>query len=290
MASTIEGFTTNEIKSQPLLVINSSENEGWMATHQMIFRAQDFADCAPQFNKGNLLSDVEPDVPPPFDSFLRITTVNITRIEGDLYEVTINASGGGTNQFEGDEDLSEGVIPTYTLNGQLTEVDILQHPKAIEIRDNELSGLRLHAALLEDPDGWFYDWNENQLYRVADIDASFYPAPVSALGPDGEYPIFVESEDAIQLAKRIALGQITYLKCVYTWTETTEGPESLTADQLNKLGQISTPRGNPPTPSGNRQWMLTGASQSQTGELYRTTLTWTLSDEGGYNEFLYSDE
>jgi hypothetical protein len=35
--------------------------------------------------------------------------------------------------------------------------------------------------------------------------------------------------------------------------------------------------------------MLTSASQSQAGELYRTTLEWSLSDEGKHDSFLYED-
>jgi hypothetical protein len=61
----------------------------------------------------------------------------------------------------------------------------------------------------------------------------------------------------------------------------------MTAAQLNKLGRISTPRGGPPTPTGSRNWMLTGASQEQRGDLYQTQLEWSLSEREGHDSFLY---
>jgi len=286
MAATIKGFTDNEIKVQPALVINSMENGGWTASHTMIFRAEDFDTCAPQFDEGVLLSELDENIPPPFDEFLRITTVSIARIEGDLYEVSLNASGSGSNQFQNGGDLSEDAEPTYTLNGQLVEVDILQHPKALKIRDESLNGLRPLLTLKDNPDEIFFDWREPNVYILSDLDKSRYPIPVP---PDQDYSIYISPGDETEFGKRIALGQTTYFKCVYTWTETTEGKEPLTPEQLNKLGMISEPRGNPPMPSGNRQWMLTNVSQSEYGELYRTSIEWTLSEEGGYNEFLYDE-
>jgi len=93
--------------------------------------------------------------------------------------------------------------------------------------------------------------------------------------------------DAKEFAKLIQQGQTTYQKSAYTWTESTEGADQLTAAQINKLGKIATPRGTPPEPAGTRNWMLTSVSQSNSGELYRTNLEWTLSEEGGFNDFLY---
>jgi hypothetical protein len=95
------------------------------------------------------------------------------------------------------------------------------------------------------------------------------------------------SADANAFAVRIQQGQSTYEKATFTWAETTEGLDQLTPAQINKLGQISIPRGTPPEPAGVRDWMLTSATQSQAGELYRTALEWSLSDEGGHDDFLY---
>jgi hypothetical protein len=61
-----------------------------------------------------------------------------------------------------------------------------------------------------------------------------------------------------------------------------------TASQLNLLSKVATPRGNPPNVSGDRNWLLTSASQEQRGELYQTTIEWTLSEREGWDSFLYS--
>jgi hypothetical protein len=95
------------------------------------------------------------------------------------------------------------------------------------------------------------------------------------------------SADAIAFATRIQQGQTTYQKSSYTWTESTEGADQLTEPQINKLGKIATPRGTPPEATSGRNWMLTNVSQSQSGELYRTNLEWTLSEEDGWDDFLY---
>jgi hypothetical protein len=65
----------------------------------------------------------------------------------------------------------------------------------------------------------------------------------------------------------------------------------MTSAQLNLLGKVSTPRGGPPTATGSRNWMLTGAGQEQKGTIdgaiYQTTIEWSLSDRDGWNDFLY---
>jgi hypothetical protein len=103
-----------------------------------------------------------------------------------------------------------------------------------------------------------------------------------------ESPEQLTAADAKSFAALIQQGQTTYERSQYTWTESTEGLGQLTAAQLNKLGLIATPRGTPPEAGGTRNWKLTSATQSQQGELYKTTLEWQLSDEGGFNSFLYA--
>jgi len=268
MAATILGFDFNEMKAQPGLSIVRSENGAWTATHEIVIKASDFADLSANFAKGNLLSLVDPSVPSPFDEFLTIDTVTFVRSEGDLITFNVNATGG-TSQFE-NEELAPGVAPTYQLTGQLTNADFNQHRKwkALIDGDKRLLGMLISGLLNYDiADGILYLNNEANA-KVGYIDQ-------------------LNSADGIEFAIRIQQGQTTYQKSTYTWTETTEGKDQLTPAQINNLGQISTPRGNPPEPNGDRDWMLTSATQSQSGELYRTTLEWSLSDEGGHDDFLY---
>jgi len=268
MAATIFGFSPLEMKAQPGLSITRSESGGWTATHEIIIKAADFADLAPNFTKGTLLSVVDPSVPSPFDEFLTIDTVTFVRTDGDLYTFNVTASGG-TAQYEG-EELTPGVEPTYTLTGQLSDVPFSLHPKwkPLVDLDKTLLGMLIEGQLNYNiSDGFLYLNNEaNALVTYIDQ---------------------LAGADAFEFATRIQQGQTTYQKSVYTWNETTEGEDQLTPAQINKLGKIATPRGTPPEPTGTRDWMLTNVSQSQSGQLYRTALEWTLSDDGGHDSFLY---
>jgi hypothetical protein len=269
MAATIFGFSPNEMKAQPGLSITRSESGGWTATHEIVVKAADFADVVPNFARGTLLSSVDPNVPSPFDEFLTIDTVTFVRTEGDLYTFSVTATGG-TAQFEGDE-LTPGVEPTYTLTGQLSDVSFSQHPKwkPLANLDKTLLGMLIAGQLTYNiGDGILYLNNEANA-EVAYIDQ-------------------LAGADAIKFATRIQQGQTTYQKSVYTWNESTEGVDQLTPQQINKLGKIATPRGTPPEPTGTRNWMLTSVSQSQSGELYRTNLEWTLSENDGWDSFLYN--
>jgi hypothetical protein len=185
--------------------------------------------------------------------------------------VTVSIAGGGASQFgEGDEDtLSDAAEPVYQRRGQLQDSPFSMHPKWKDLTDynKSLLGDLLEGVLT-------YNIGSNILY-FADKEKS---------SKDQFDPT---SADAIAFATRIQQGQTTYQKSSYTWTESTEGADQLTEPQINKLGKIATPRGTPPEATSGRNWMLTNVSQSQSGELYRTNLEWTLSEEDGWDDFLY---
>jgi hypothetical protein len=270
MAATIFGFGTDELKPQPGLSISRSESGGWSATHEIIIKASDFADVSSNFARGTLLSVLDPTVPAPFDDFLAIDTVQFVRSEGDLYVFSVTATGGEA-QYENGEDpgLSANALPTYTLTGQLQDVPFSMHPKwkALSDFNKTLLGNMIDGIL-------WYVIEDNVLRKTSDNEKSFNQFNIADTG-------------AIDFAKRIQQGQATYQKSSYTWTESTEGADQLTEPQINKLGKIATPRGTPPEATAERDWMLTSVSQSQSGELYRTNLEWTLSEEDGWDSFLY---
>jgi hypothetical protein len=273
MAATIHGFSANEMKPQPGLQITRSESGGWSATHEVIVKAEDFANLIPNFAKGTLLSIVDPDIPEPFSDFLTIDTVSFTRTEGDLYVFNITCTGG-TRQFDFDEDeLTPAALPTYVLTGQLQDVPFSKHPKWRELpaTDQTLLGMLLNGLLT-------YDLEDQILYKADTGDSEV------------AYIDQLTNIDAFSFAELIQQGQTTYQQSTYTWTEETEGIAKLTPVEIGRLGLIvETPRGEPPEATSNRNWMLTNVSQSQSGTLYRTTIEWTMSELGGYNDFLYEE-
>ena len=258
MAATILGLDSTSVRPQPAFRCQQSENGGWTASHTIIVTRAGFDTAGI----------------PTFFSFLKITDVSVTAEEGDLITLEVNAAGSAAGQYESGDGtgLDTQSLPTYELRGQLSDASFSNHRKWLELGDSDkmLLGILLSG-------GFEYKPSTGKLVTITE---------------DNNFRNFDEqlsSDDAKSFAKLIQQGQTSYERSQYTWTETTEGLDQLTAPQLNKLGLISTPRGTPPEAGGTRNWKLISATQSQQGELYRTTLEWQLSDDGGHNTFLYAD-
>ena len=280
MAATIIGLNSSSIRPQPGFSVQQSENGGWTGTHTVIVTRDGFdnATIIAKFANGQLLTGIDPDIPALF-GFLRVVDTKVVADEGDLITLEVTASGSSTSQFEagGEGGLGEGALPKYLLSGELRDRPFSEHEKWKDMNQTPktLLGLLLNGALeyvpeYEDIGGALGNKNVNGLFWL----------PSTLQFDDLDL-------DAKEFAKLIAQGQTTYEAATYTWTESTEGTSELQSSDINNLSKIVTPRGNPPTSSGSRNWRLTSVSQDQEGLLYRTTLTWTLSDVGGYNEFLY---
>jgi hypothetical protein len=205
----------------------------------------------------------------------------VTRNEGGLVTVLVEVTGSASAQFSAG-DLGEDALPTYRLEGRLTEMPFSKHPKWEALTNNEKFAL---GELIEGNVKPRYDWTQVGNYELVD---GFSWALTFVPLKDSSNNNITLSGDAIDFAKRIAAGETTYMVPTITYVESTQGTNPMTAAQLNLLGKISTPRGNPPTPAGDRDWMLTGASQEQRGDLYQTQIEWTLSDREGWDSFLYS--
>lgn len=274
MAATILGLDSTSVRPQPAFRCQQSENGGWTASHTIIVTRAGFDTAGIQalFAKGALLSGVDAGIP-TFFSFLKITDVSVSAEEGDLITLEVNAAGSTAAQYElGDgTGLDIDSLPTYELRGQLSDALFSIHPKwaALSNADKTLLGNLLAGDLS-------YKLTDALLYEVRESGAVVINAKQ------------LTADDAKSFAVLIQQGQTTYERSQYTWTETTEGAGQLTDPQLNKLGLIATPRGAPPEAGGTRNWKLVSASQSQQGELFRTTLEWQLSDNGGHNAFLYA--
>jgi hypothetical protein len=273
MAATILGLDSTSVRPQPAFRCQQSENGGWTASHTIIVTRAGFDTAGIQalFAKGSLLTGVDAGIP-TFFAFLKITDVSVSAEEGDLITLEVNAAGSSASQYElGDgSGLDIDSLPTYELRGQLSDAGFQHHRKWSQLSsaDKTLLGDFLMGK-------FSYNITDELLYQVTESGADVVNAEQ------------LTAADAKSFAALIQQGQTTYERSQYTWTESTEGAGQLTEPQLNKLGLIATPRGAPPEAGGTRNWKLVSASQSQQGELFRTTLEWQLSDSGGHNAFLY---
>jgi hypothetical protein len=227
------------------------------------------------FNRGASITSFDTTVE-GYWGFLKVESKTIVYEEGENVMVRITFTGSPNNQYAS-EELAETAQPTYSLNCSLAPASLAEHPKFKELSDNERSTLgKLMAGMVE------RTWQ-------ADTETWYISFPRTDATDPPSLPLDEQlvSANSIVFAELIAEGESTYLRPTITWTETTQGNAALNASQLNKLGRIATPRGNPPEPNGDRDWMLTNATQDQRGELYQTRIEWTLSERGGHNAFLY---
>lgn len=274
MPATLRGIYNYNIYPQPDFVAEQDQNGAWTARQSYIVTKTTWqsAEWRNKFAVGTQITVINPTLA-DFYSFLRIASSSFTEEGGDIVTINVDFAGTSWSQFD-DEQLSEESPPTYRLEGRIGESPLSDHPKWKQLADTEKSPLQL---LLNDELVWFYDDVFNNAWILAKRSGDDLVATNYVLA----------SEDAITFANMIAGGIKTYVAPTITWTETTSGNSPMTSQQLNKLGKISTPRGNPPDAAGTRNWMLTSASQEQRGTLYQTQLEWTMSEDEGWNSFLY---
>jgi hypothetical protein len=266
------GLSTGEIIPLGQFSASQDQQGGWTATRQYYMLAATFASTtvANQFAPGSPAIVADSTIPAIF-SFLVVESRSVQYGEAGTCTVTVNYAGAAGAQYD-EGSLSTGIESTYRLEGRLQELELSQHPKWKALSDDEQYSL---GNLLSDR--VVYGIPEGQTDKKI-----FWPQG-NLFFTDEQ----ITSDDGIVFRDLIVSGVKTYFVPTITWTETTQGSEGMTSAQLNKLGNISNPRGNPPDPSGSRNWLLTGASQEQRGELYQTTIEWTLSEREGWSEFLY---
>jgi hypothetical protein len=274
MSATLKGFSFSDVKPQPGFTATRQENGGYIGRHSFaISRAAWESGAANQFSKGQPITSFDDSLPFSWN-FLKIVETEIVSEEGDIVMIGVTLSGAQGASYGEDDEAPD---PTYRLSGQLQDAPLSMHPKWAALEDIEKAAL-------------------GYLIRGELV----YDEPTNGVGTRDERTFWIESdssgaeleltsEDGIAFAKLIARGETTYSRPVITWTESAQGTDGLTNAQLNKLGNISTPRGDPPEASGTRDWMLTSAFQEQRGDLFTTDLEWTLSEKGGHDPFLYED-
>jgi hypothetical protein len=268
--ATLKGIAQNTIYPQPGFVPAQNQNGGWEGTHRfMLSRASlDNSAVRTRFGKGVSVVTLDPNVPSYF-SFMTLDRIEGCEFgEGELVTLVCAFAGAEGATYGG----GAGPLPTYELSCELQEAPFSQHSKwkALEDDEKNVLGYVLNGSYL-------YDLENEKVQVLQDDGERVNNDTLSDL----------LTADAKEFAKLIAQGETTYLRPVITWTERLEGNTGLSSNELNDIGKIATPRGNPPDATGSRDWQLTSAYQSETGSKYLTTLQWSLSEKEGHNSFLY---
>lgn len=278
--STTFGTIIDSIIPQTGFAPKQDTTGGWTAAREYRMLASTFGlNTLSTFDRGRSITTFDSTVD-SFWGFLKVESKEVIYEEAEHVVVKINFTGSPSGQYD-DSSLGNDALPTYFLSGALAEVSFAEHPKFQALSDDERATL---GKLMSGQAEWAIDpFASPAAYGV------FYPRTGEGTGNKLPAQEQLSSGDALSFAALIAEGRNTYLRPTFTWTETTQGTTPLNAPQLNLLGRVSVPRGTPPDPGGNRDWMLTSATQEQRGELYQTRLEWTLSEREGHNAFLYTD-
>jgi len=276
---TVKNLSAGEVIPQMGFSPSQNQNGGWEATrdYYMLASTWEGATVQNRFARGTSITTADPSISSVY-SFLKVESKVASYEDSGTIRLSVRYTGSASSQFGGDGggDLTLEALPIYRMDGRLRELSVSDHPKyrALDDRQQWLLGGLLDGK---------WETNELGLFAYGRREDGTPYIMRDADGGNLEFSL----GDSSEFAKKISRGEVTYQAPSLVWTEITQGEIGMTAAQLSKLGEISTPRGNPPTVPGYN-WMLTGASQEQRGELYQTTLEWTLSTPDGWDNFLYS--
>lgn len=89
--------------------------------------------------------------------------------------------------------------------------------------------------------------------------------------------------------KILKFGIEYYVSPAVVWKQTiTKALSELSAEQLNKVGDIDTPPGPVPQIASGRNWLRLGSTQSIRGSAIQITHSWRLSGRRGWDPQLYT--
>ena len=280
--ATTYGISTSEIYRQPGLSIGINEKGQIEGSAEYIIAKEQVNSILLKIYNGAYATTIDDNIP-TWAANMRVLSHDITIDEGGFATIKVQYFASSGDQYDSTfpdpEEIPAINYPTYRLEGRLSEKSLTEHEKFRALSETQQTVLKeLIAGTLI----WTSDLLSPPTFRV------WYPRNSENLTIQYEVTL---TGDAVDFAKMIAGGMTTYVVPSVTWTETREGTSPMTSAQLNLLGKVSTPRGGPPTATGTRNWMLTGAGQEQKGTIdgaiYQTTIEWTLSDRDGWNDFLY---
>jgi len=259
-----------------------SKEGGWTATQSYLISRDsiDLETFQNEFRIGRPIEDLYPEIE-GFWRFLGLASIpRVQHQTGDYSLISVKFAGFTGPSSSGSEDPEPETVPTYTLRGGVTERSILLHPAVLAVSAASDDDLGILQSLLNGVYEWADPLGGGAMVCAKYIDEQSHVTwrPLVTQPSAG---------DAETFARLISKGYHTYKFPTFTWEKTWDSTVSLTADEVNNLGYIDLPDGDPPAIDGDRDWMLVNATQEQEGLKFRCTKEWELSDRGGWSADIY---
>lgn len=264
--SYLYGFAPNELKPGPDFSAGVDASGKWTGSQTFTCRKFDFGNASIQakIKVGTSATTVYPDLPSEWE-FLYISSWRHEHQPGGITKVFVEY--GGSSENSPDPRDPEEKEESYSMTGSLTELDILGHPSFANVSGPEKDGM---IALIKG--------TGRRDYSVSDVISVIDNYTMQEIGRIGYTP---EGEKLYDLY--FNQGKTTYLASQIEWTVQKTNEAGISDENLQKLGYIDTPEGNPPTFT-DRNWLFSSASQNRTNANPKTTKTWsktyTLSPPG----------
>lgn len=264
--SYLYGFAPNELKPGPDFTAGVDIGGKWTGSQTFTCRKFDFGNASIQakIQVGTSATVLYPELPTEWE-FLYVSSWRHEHQPGGITKVFVEYSGSSEDSPDPREP--EEKEESYSMAGSLTEIDILGHPYFADISLTEREPL---VAL------------------VRGTGRRDYADPNNIIVTDnntGETVGFaIWSEKGLKLYDLIFnQGKTTYLASQIEWTVQKSNRAGISDENLQLLGFIDTPEGNPPTFT-DRNWLFSSATQSRTNANPKSTKTWsktyTLSPPG----------
>jgi hypothetical protein len=264
--STLYGFAPNELKPGPDFTAGVDSNGKWTGSQTFTCRKFDFGNASIQakIQVGNSVTQVYPELPTEWD-FLYISSWRHEHQPGGITKVSVDYSG--SSEDSPDPRDPEEKEESYSMAGSLTENDILGHPYFADISE----GVERPAIVALIKGTGRRDYENPSFILVTD-------------NYTGELVGQIDSPKGLKLYDLIFnQGKTTYLASQIEWTIQKSSTTGISDENLQLLGYIAEPEGNPPNFT-DRDWLFTAATQNRTNANPKTTKTWsktyTLSSPG----------
>tara|TARA_R110000765_G_scaffold372389_1_gene462797 strand:+ start:923 stop:1753 length:831 start_codon:yes stop_codon:yes gene_type:complete len=274
MSAEVYGLSVGDFIVQNDFSASRSDKGGWTATQSFLAIKGSLNDTAfrNKFKDGTKLTELDPNADVYFER-LQLQSADVQDAEGPYQKIAANFAGYAGSESNPQE--AQPIVPVYSLKGGLRSRSIVEHPDVLALTE-------VQRGLVKDTitDEYVWDFTDSKLkMRNGDQTNAF----IAVMKPTEIQP----AGKAVTFCQLASHGIISYDSPTFFWRKTWQSEVGLLAADLNDLGKVSVPDGDPPEAGGTRDWRLVDASQENRGALFDNSLEWELSERGRWDSDLY---